>query len=110
MEILERKESKLLGRTELQVLFPEKAGTLKRKEAVKEVAEALKARESEVALLELIQQSGSRNLVGRFHVYAAEGDLKLIGEKYLSVRLLTKEERDALKQAAKKAAQAQKAK
>jgi len=103
MQILSRKDSKLLGRTELEVLFPEKAGSLSRKEALKEVAEAMKASEGQVALVRLSSESGTRSLTGRFHVYGSENGRKRLSHEHLSVRLLTKEEKEALKAAKKKA-------
>jgi ribosomal protein S24E len=103
MEIVTRKDSKLLGRTELEVLFADKAGALNRKEAIKEVAQALNTSENKVTLIRLSPESGSRALVGRFHVYDSEDDKKKVSHDYLSVRLLTKEEKEALKAAKKKA-------
>jgi len=103
MQILNRKDSKLLGRTELEVLFPDKAGALNRKQAVKEVAEAMKASEGQVTLVRLSSEAGTRSLVGRFHVYGSEDAKKRLSHEYLSVRLLTKEEKEALKAAKKKA-------
>jgi ribosomal protein S24E len=103
MQIVTRKDSKLLGRTELEVLFAEKAGALNRKDAIKEVAQALNTSESKVTLIRLSPESGSRSLVGRFHVYDSEDEKKKISHEYLSVRLLSKEEKEALKAAKKKA-------
>jgi len=106
LQILEKKESKLLGRTDLDVLFPDKAGALTRRDAVKEVAQSMKVEENRVALLKLASGSGSRDLLGKFRVYESEGDLKLVSPGYLKVRLMTKEEREAAKAAKKKAEQA----
>jgi ribosomal protein S24E len=106
MEIVSRKDSKLLGRSELQVLFAEKSGAINRKEAIKEVARALNTVEGKVTLVRLSPQAGSRNLVGLFHVYDSEEGRKEIAHAYLSTRLLTKEEKEALKAAKKKAEQA----
>ena len=103
MQIVTRKDSKLLGRTELDVLFADKAGALNRKDAIKEVAQALNTSESKVTLIRLSPESGTRSLVGRFHVYESEDEKKKVSHEYLSVRLLTKEEREALKAAKKKA-------
>ena len=103
MEIVSRKDSKLLGRIELQVVFAEKSGALNRKDAIKEVARAMSADENRVTLLELAGSSGTRNLVGTFHVYDSEGGRKEVSEKHLAVRLLTKEEKEAMKAAKKKA-------
>jgi ribosomal protein S24E len=106
MQILEKRESKLLGRTDVDVLFPEKAGALSRRDAVKEVAQSMKVDENQVALLKLASGSGSRDLLGSFRVYDSEADLKKVSPPYLKERLMTKEEREAAKQAKKKAQQA----
>lgn len=106
MEIVARKDSKLLGRTELEVLFADKAGALNRKDAVKQVADAMKTTENKVTLVRLQPEAGSRALVGWFHVYDDEATRKRMSHEYLSVRLLTKEEKDALKAAKKKKAEA----
>jgi len=105
MQILEKKESKLLGRTDLDVLFTAKAGALTRRDAVKQVAQSMKVEESKVALLKLASGSGSRDLIGTFRVFSSESDLKLV-PGYLKSRLMTKEEREAAKAAKKKAEQA----
>jgi ribosomal protein S24E len=106
LQILEKKESKLLGRTDLDVLFPDKAGALTRRDAVKQVAQSMKVDENRVALLKLASGSGSRDLLGTFRVYESEGELKHVSPGYLKVRLMTKEEREAAKVAKKKAEQA----
>ena len=103
MEIVSRKDSKLLGRSEVEVLFSAKSGAINRKEAIKEVAQAMNSSEGKVALLRLSPKSGSRDLVGRSHVYDSEEGRKELAHHYLLVRLLTKEEKDALKAAKKKA-------
>jgi ribosomal protein S24E len=103
MEIVSRKDSKLMGRSELQVLFGGKAGAINRKEAIREVAQALNATEGRVTLVRLSPEAGSRNLVGWFHVYDTEEGRKEMAHDYLSVRLLTKEEKEAAKAAKKKA-------
>jgi ribosomal protein S24E len=106
LQVLEKKDSKLLGRTEVAVLFPDKAGALSRRDAVKEVAQSMKVEENRVALLKLNSGSGSRDLRGTFRVYTSENDLKNLSPTYLTERLMTKEEREAAKQAKKKAQQA----
>ena len=103
MEIVNRKDSKLLGRSELQVLFAGQAGAISRKDAVKEVARALNTIEGKVTLVKLSPEAGSRNLVGWFHVYESEDGKKGVEQQYLATRLLTKEEKEALKAAKKKA-------
>jgi ribosomal protein S24E len=106
LQVLEKKESKLLGRTDVEVQWTDKAGALTRRDAVKEVAQSMKVEESRVALLKLVSGSGSRNLLGTFRVYDSEAALKQLSPGYLKVRLMTKEEREAAKAAKKKAEQA----
>jgi ribosomal protein S24E len=106
LQILEKRESKLLGRTDVDVLFTAKAGSLTRKDAVKEVAQSMKVEEARVALLKLASGSGMRDLVGSFRVYTSEKDLKADLPGYLTTRMMTKEERAAAKEAKKKAQQA----
>ena len=103
MEIVNRKDAKLLGRSEIEVLFPDRAGALNRKDAIKEVSQAMNTKEGMVTLVRLLPEAGSRNLVGWFHVYESEQGKKNLSQNYLSVRLLTKEEKEALKAAKKKA-------
>ena len=103
MEIVSRKDSKLLGRSEVQVLFGGKAGAINRKEAIHEVAQAMNSTEGRVTLVRLSPQAGARNLVGWFHVYDSEEGRKEVAHDYLSARLLTKEEKEAAKAAKKKA-------
>ena len=103
MQIVSRKDSKLLGRSEVQVLFPGKSGAISRKDAIKEVAQAMSSSEGKVTLVRLSPQAGSRNLVGLFQVYESEEGKKKTSHKYLSDRLLTKEEKEAMKAAKKKA-------
>ncbi|MDA4118373.1 MAG: hypothetical protein OK455_08525 [Thaumarchaeota archaeon] len=111
MQVLEKKENKLLGRWDVDVLFPAKAGGLSRKEAVTQVAQSMNVEETRVSLLRLSSGSGSRDLIGTFRVYDTEGTRKLVSPSYLATRLMSKEEREAAKQAKKKAeAAAQQAK
>jgi ribosomal protein S24E len=102
MQIVSRKDSKLLGRSEVQVLFPDKSGAINRKDAIKEVAQAMSSSEGKVTLVRLSPQAGSRSLVGWFHVYDSEEGKNKTSHEYLSARLLTKEEKEAAKAAKKK--------
>ena len=106
MQILDKKESKLLGRTDVKVLFADKAGEISRRDAVKQVAQSMKVEENRIALLKLSSGSGSRDVRGTFRVYDSEGDLTKVSPPYLKTRLMTKEEREAAKAAKKKAEQA----
>ena len=103
MEIRKKTESKLLDRVEIEVLIPEKAGKLSRNEAVGMVAEEMKVGKERVGLIALKQQAGTRDVVGMFGVYGSEEAMRRTHPHHLSVRLMTKEEREKLKQAKKKA-------
>jgi ribosomal protein S24E len=103
MQILDRKDSKLLGRTEVRVKFAGKSGFLNRKDAIKEVAQALGSSESKVTLIKLAGESGTMDLFGTFHIYESEGTQKELEHNHFAVRLLTKEEKDAIKADKKKA-------
>ncbi len=106
MQILEKKESKLLKRTDVDVLFPDKAGSISRRDAVNEVAQSMKVEENRVALLKLASGSGKRDVLGSFRIYDSDAALKSVSPTYLRERLMTKEERAAAKEAKKKADQA----
>jgi len=103
MEVTKRKDSKLLGRSELEVVFTDKSGALNRMDAIREVAKSENVAEDRVTLLELQGGAGTKNLVGQFHVYDTEAGRKEISEGYLASRLLSKEEKEAIKQEKKKA-------
>ncbi|HEY6283391.1 MAG TPA: hypothetical protein VIW22_05645, partial [Nitrososphaerales archaeon] len=49
-------------------------------------------------------QSGKTNLLGKFYVYGSAQSKNRVHPKYLEERMLTKAERDKLKQDRKKAA------
>jgi len=106
LQILEKKDSKLLGRTELEVLFASKAGDISRRDAVKEVAQQMEVEENRVSLIKLASGSGSRDVIGTFRVYDTAASLKAVSPGYLAERLMTKDERKAAKEAKKKAQQA----
>jgi ribosomal protein S24E len=102
LETLKKKESKVLHRVELEVVIPAKSGSLSRTEAAKMVAAEMKVDESQVGVLSLSPESGTTKLKGTFHVYSDPQVMGRVHEKHFSVRLKSKEEREALKQAKKK--------
>lgn len=106
MQILKKSDSKLLDRSYLEVLIEGKAGSLSRKDAISMVAEEMKVGPEKVGLLGLEQRSGSMDIWGKFFVYGSEGSRDRLHPKHLGVRLLTKEEKEKLKQEKKKAATA----
>lgn len=100
----ERKESKLLERAYVELEIPGKAGTLSRKEAIAAAAIEFNVAVENVALVRLQQQSGTRDVVGKFYLYEGQDSKKRIHPPHLGERLLTKEERQKLRQDRKKAA------
>jgi len=103
LQVQKKTDSKLLDRTYLEVLFEGKGGKLSRKEAVSIVAEQLKVGPERVGLVVLQARSGTSDVLGKFQVYGSPEAKKKMHPKYLDVRLLTKEEREKLKQERKKA-------
>lgn len=102
MQVLKRSESKLLDRAYVELLMDGKGGKLTRKEAIDMLAKELGVQAENVGLLRLKGQSGTTDLVGEFYVYGSQASKKLAHPKHLEARLLTKEEREKLKQAKKK--------
>jgi len=102
LQVLKRSESKLLDRSYVQLLMDAKSGKLARREAIDMLAKELGVKAENVGLVRLKGQSGTTNVIGEFYVYGSEASKKLEHPKYLEARLLSKEEREKLKQAKKK--------
>jgi len=96
-------KSKLLDRVELEVLIPGRGGKLSRSEAVAMVAEEMKVGKELVGLIRLEQQAGTKDVLGRFAVYGSNEAMQKTHPKHLAVRLMSKEDREKLKEAKKKA-------
>jgi len=97
-----RKESKLLDRTYVEYLIDSSAGKIARKDAIALLSKEMGVPPENVGLIRLEGQSGTTNVVGKFFVYGSQESKKLTHPKHLEVRLLSKEEREKLKQAKKK--------
>ena len=104
MQVEIKSESKVLDRSYVEVSMEGKAGKITRKEAIAVVAQEMKVPPENVALVRMDGESGTTNIVGRFYVYGSAESKKKVEPKYLAERLLTKEEREKLKQERKKAA------
>lgn len=101
VELIERKESRLLGREYLKVLVRDAAGKLTRREAINLLASTLGLAQENIFLLNLDCQTGSRDVLAEFHVYKNK-EAKVLFPRYLLERMLSKEEREKLKQERKK--------
>jgi len=101
---VERKsESKVLDRSYVEVSIEGMAGKISRKEAIEMVARELGVPAENVGLVRVDGQSGTRKVIGRFYVYGSPESKKKVHPRYLQERMLTKEEREKLKQERKKA-------
>ena len=104
MHIEKKSESKVLNRSYVEMTVDGKAGKITRKEAIAAVAQEMGTSPDNVALIRLDGQSGTTKVMGRFYIYGSSASKKRIQPRYLEERMLTKEEREKLKQARKKAA------
>jgi ribosomal protein S24E len=103
LQVQNKAESKLLDRYYVELLVEDSAGKLTRKEAVAELAKELGVPEERIGLVRLEEQSGTRAVLGKFHVYGSKEAKKRLHQRYLDERSLSKEEREKLRQEKKKA-------
>jgi ribosomal protein S24E len=99
-----RLDSKVLDRSYVEVKLQGRAGKLTRKEAIEAAASELGVPPENVGLIRIDGQSGSTDVVGKFYLYGSAESKKRLHPHHLDVRLLTKDEREKLKQEKKKAA------
>lgn len=104
MPVEKKSESKVLDRSYVEMSLEGKAGRVTRKEAVAMAAQEMGVPEERVGLLGIDGQSGTTRVLGRFYVYGSADSKKRVHLRHLDERMLTKEERDKLKQERKKAA------
>ena len=100
---MQQGKSKVLDRAFVEHSFEGRAGKLTRKDAVAEVAQSLGVPPETVGLISIDGQSGKADVVGKFYVYGSAESKKRVHPGYLDERMLTKEEREKLKQDRKKA-------
>ena len=103
MPVEKKSESKVLDRSYVELSMEGKAGKISRKEAIETVAQELGVPVENVGLLRVDGQSGTRKALGRFYVYGSAESKKNVHPRYLQERMLTREEREKLKQQRKKA-------
>ncbi len=104
MQAEKKSESKVLDRSYVELRLEGRAGKLTRKEAIAAVAQELGVPQENVGIIGLDGQAGTTNVVGRFYVYGSPEAKKKVHPRYLEERTLTKDEREKLRQARKKAA------
>ena len=104
MQVEKKSESKVLDRSYVEMSLEGKAGKISRKEAIAAVAQEMGVPPENVGLIRIDGQAGTTKVVGRFYVYGSAESKKRVHPKYLDERILSKEEREKLKQERKKAA------
>jgi len=104
LRLVRRTESKLLDRSYVEMILDGKAGKISRREAVAAVAQEMGVPPENVGLVRMESQSGTTTVVGKFYVYGSAESKKRVHPRYLEERILTREEREKLKQERKKAA------
>lgn len=104
MRLDKKFDSKVLDRSYVEASIEDKAGRFSRKEAIAMVSQELGVPAENVALIKMEGQSGTKTLLGKFYVYGSAQSKSKVHPRHLDERTLTKEERDKLKQARKKAA------
>ena len=104
MQADKKSESKVLDRAYVELSVEGKAGKLTRKEAISAVAQELGVAPENVALIRMDGRSGTTDVVGKFYVYGSPDSKKKVHPRHLDERMLTKEEREKLKQERRKAA------
>ena len=102
LQIVKDIRNDLLGRREVDCILKSMAGFLKRQDAVNTVAKSLKVDAEKVHLISLETETGTRDVYGLFYIYDKPEDAKKQLPKYLSLRMLPKEEREKLAKEAKK--------
>ena len=104
LQLVKRSDSKILERSYVELRLEGRAGKLTRKEAIVAAAQELGVAPENVGVVRLDGQAGTTDVIGRFYVYGSAEVKKKIHPRYLEERILTKEEREKLKQERKKAA------
>ncbi len=106
MQVVKRSDSKVLERSYVELRLDGRAGKLTRKEAIAAVAQELGVAPEKIGIVRLDGQAGTTDVIGRFYVYGSADAKKRVHPRYLEERILTKAEREKLKQERKKAATA----
>lgn len=104
MQVEKKTDSKVLERSYIELRLQGRAGKLTRKEAVAAAAQELGVAPETVGIVRLDGQAGTTDVIGKFYIYGSAESKKKIHPRYLDERMLTKEEREKLKQERKKAA------
>jgi ribosomal protein S24E len=91
--VLRDYDNQLMNRRELQVIFRNVSGNIKKNEAIETISKANKVDSKTIVPIEIKCNKGSTDVKGFFHIYKSEESAKEILPKYRSMRLLDKSER-----------------
>ena len=91
--VLRDYDNQLMNRRELQIIFRNVSGNIKKKEAIETISKANKLDSKTVVPIEIKCNKGSTDVSGFFHIYKSEESAKETLPKYRSMRILEKAER-----------------
>lgn len=91
--VLRDYDNQLMNRREVQIIFRNVSGNIKKKEAIETVSKAKKLDSKTIVPIEIKCNKGSTDVSGFFHIYKSEESAKEILPKYISMRILEKAER-----------------
>ena len=91
--VLRDYDNQLMNRRELQVIFRNVSGNIKKKEAIETISRTNKVDSTTIVPIKIKCTKGSTDVNAFFHIYKDEKTAKEILPKYLSMRLLEKSER-----------------
>jgi ribosomal protein S24E len=91
--VLRDYDNQLMNRRELQIIFRNVSGNIKKKEAIETISKANKLDSKTIMPIEIKCNKGSTDVSGFFHIYKSEESAKEILPKYRSMRILEKAER-----------------
>jgi len=91
--VLRDYDNQLMNRRELQIIFRNVSGNIKKKEAIETISKANKLDSKTIVPIEIKCNKGSTDVSGFFHIYKSEESAKEILPKYISMRILEKAER-----------------
>lgn len=91
--VLRDYDNQLMNRRELQVIFRNQSGNIKKKDAIETISKTNKVDSKTIIPIEIRCNRGSTDVNAFFHIYKDEKSAQETLPKYLSMRLIEKGER-----------------
>ena len=91
--VLRDYNNQLMNRRELQVIFRNVSGNMKKKDAIESISKANNVDLKTIIPIEIKCNKGSTDVNAFFHIYEDEKNAQDILPKYISMRLIDKAER-----------------